>query len=154
LFQSMIYLTMIGGLAAVYAIGVGNVGALGAVLLIMVRAGTYGQQIQSAHQGIIQSLPFVERIRTATEGYEANRRVSEDRPLDEVTSLSFAGVSYSYRDGRPVLSDITFHTTRGDAIGIVGPSGAGKSTLVQILLRLRDPNRGTYLINGLPAELF
>ena len=36
----------------------------------------------------------------------------------------------------------------GDHIGIIGPSGAGKSTLAQILLRLRSPSSGTYVING------
>jgi ABC-type multidrug transport system fused ATPase/permease subunit len=43
---------------------------------------------------------------------------------------------------------------RGEAVGIVGPSGAGKSTLIQILLQLRTPTVGHYLINGEPAEDF
>jgi ABC-type multidrug transport system fused ATPase/permease subunit len=36
-------------------------------------------------------------------------------------------------------------------VGIVGPSGGGKSTLVQVLLGLRSPQRGDYLVNGRPA---
>ena len=36
--------------------------------------------------------------------------------------------------------------------GVVGPSGAGKSTLVQILLNLRMPDEGRYLINGVPVQ--
>jgi ATP-binding cassette, subfamily B, bacterial len=40
----------------------------------------------------------------------------------------------------------------GETVGIVGPSGAGKSTLVQILLRLREPTTGVYLVNGVPAS--
>ena len=42
----------------------------------------------------------------------------------------------------------------GESIGVVGPSGAGKSTLVQLLLRLREPAGGAYLVNGLPASSF
>ena len=40
----------------------------------------------------------------------------------------------------------------GEAIGIVGPTGAGKSTLVQILLGLRDPTSGRYLVDGEPVQ--
>jgi ATP-binding cassette subfamily B protein len=39
----------------------------------------------------------------------------------------------------------------GETVGIIGPSGAGKSTLVQLLLRLRTPSTGRYLLNGIPA---
>jgi ABC-type multidrug transport system fused ATPase/permease subunit len=53
-----------------------------------------------------------------------------------------------------VLSDVEFEVFAGEAIGIVGPSGVGKSTLVQILLGLRAPQSGRYLINGLPAGHF
>jgi ABC-type multidrug transport system fused ATPase/permease subunit len=51
-----------------------------------------------------------------------------------------------------VLSDISFVVAAGESVGIVGPSGAGKSTLIQILLRLRTPCNGRYLVNGLPSE--
>ena len=37
---------------------------------------------------------------------------------------------------------------------MVGPSGAGKSTIVQILLRLRDPVSGRYVVNGRDAADF
>ena len=56
--------------------------------------------------------------------------------------------------GQPVLSDISFEVDRGEAVGVVGPSGAGKLTLVQILLQLRTPETGRYLVNGVPAEQF
>jgi ATP-binding cassette subfamily B protein len=38
-----------------------------------------------------------------------------------------------------------------EVVGIIGPSGAGKSTLIQILLRLRAPDSGEYIVNGVPA---
>jgi ATP-binding cassette subfamily B protein len=37
---------------------------------------------------------------------------------------------------------------------VIGPSGAGKSTLVQILLRLRAPLGGRYIVNGESAERY
>jgi ATP-binding cassette subfamily B protein len=53
-----------------------------------------------------------------------------------------------------VLRDVSFETAGAQAIGIIGPSGAGKSTLVQILLQLRTPVEGRYLINGESGEQF
>ena len=65
-----------------------------------------------------------------------------------------SSTSYSYRERgqAPALSDITFEVKAGETIGIIGPSGAGKSTLAQLLLRLREPDTGQYLVNGVPAH--
>jgi ABC-type multidrug transport system fused ATPase/permease subunit len=53
-----------------------------------------------------------------------------------------------------VLFDVTFSVNAGESIGTVGPTAAGKSTLVQLLLRLRDPDSGAYLVNGAMASTF
>jgi ABC-type multidrug transport system fused ATPase/permease subunit len=73
------------------------------------------------------------------------------RALDEVGALTFSHVSFAYDGREDALTDIDFHVTGGETVGIIGPSGAGKSTLVQILLGLRRPTSGEYLVNGLPA---
>ena len=65
-----------------------------------------------------------------------------------VQTLALEDVSYAYRADRPVLSEISFEVERGEVVGIIGPTGAGKSTLIQILLRLRAPQQGSYLVNG------
>jgi ABC-type multidrug transport system fused ATPase/permease subunit len=72
--------------------------------------------------------------------------------LDTVRTLAFDDVSFAYDREQPALSDIEFDVTAGEAIGIIGPSGAGKSTLIQILLGLRVPGQGRYLVNGVPAD--
>jgi ABC-type multidrug transport system fused ATPase/permease subunit len=154
LYQSLIYLTLIAGLGGLYATGVGNVAALGAVILIMVRAGSYGQQVQGSYQIVLQALPFAERLVEAERIYEEARDPDGGRPLPRIEAISFENVSYSYAPGAPVLDGIDFTALSGEAIGVVGPSGAGKSTLVQLLLRLRAPDRGTYAINGVPAQEF
>jgi ABC-type multidrug transport system fused ATPase/permease subunit len=78
--------------------------------------------------------------------------ITGEQRLEKVRTLAFESVSFSYTAGRPVLSDISFDVRAGEGIGIVGPSGAGKSTLVQILLRLRIPEEGRYLVNGVSAD--
>jgi ATP-binding cassette subfamily B protein len=153
LFQSLIYVLFVVGLLGVYASGVGHTAALGAVFLLLVRAAQYGQQSQASYQGLSQSLPFIERTQEAARRYERSAPAPGKIALAAVEKLTFEGVGYAYRSDHPVLSGVSFEVGRGESVGIVGPSGAGKSTLVQILLRLRAPGRGRYLVNGLPAGM-
>jgi ABC-type multidrug transport system fused ATPase/permease subunit len=155
LYQSVIYLLMVGGIAGLYYIaGRGHAGSLGGVVLLLVRAGTAGQLVQGAYQGLAQSLPFIERTQNTAQRYADSAPATGDLPLTRVDALAFEDVSYSYKAGQPVLSDISFEVSSGEVIGIIGPSGAGKSTLVQLLLQLRMPDEGRYLVNGTSADRF
>jgi ABC-type multidrug transport system fused ATPase/permease subunit len=154
IYQSLIYLLVIAALAVLYLTGAGHVTSLGAVVLLLIRASSYGQQAQGAYQAVRQALPYIERVQERQRYYEASPMRSGTTPLDEVRSLAFESVSFEYEAERPVLSDVSFAVDARETIGIVGPTGAGKSTLVQILLRLRGPSSGRYLVNGTPAEQF
>ena len=155
LYQSAIYLILIAGLAAVYSRGgAAHFASLGAVILLIVRAGTYGQAMQGSYQGLRQSLPFIERLQNVQKRYASSHRPDGGAPLPAVQTIAFESVSFAYKADRPVLKDITFEVSDGESIGVVGPSGAGKSTLVQILLQLRDPDSGHYLVNGLDASQY
>jgi ABC-type multidrug transport system fused ATPase/permease subunit len=151
-FQGLIYLTIIAGLAVLYFIGSSEVASLGGVVLLLVRAGANGQQIQGSYQYVRQIQPFLERLQQTKRLYDESRVTRGTRPVPTVRTLTFENVSYAYRPSHPALRDISFEVDGGEAIGIVGPSGAGKSTLVQILLQLRRPDSGRYLVNGVPAE--
>jgi ABC-type multidrug transport system fused ATPase/permease subunit len=154
IYQSLVYLLLVLALIGLYATGTGHIAALGAVVLLLVRSGAYGQQIQSGVQSLRQSQPYVERLQEAERRYRASSPRGGTRSLESVRTLTFADVSYTYGRDQPALSDIVFDVGAGQAVGIVGPSGAGKSTLVQILLGLRTPDSGSYLVNGVPAEEF
>ena len=153
LYQSGVYLMLMAGLALIYAFDRSGLAALGAVVLLLVRAGTYGNQAQTAYQVVKQSVPFVNRVLTAIERYEAAATPEGSKPFEALETLAFQGVSYSYGKRSEALSDFTFDVQAGETIGIIGPSGAGKSTLAQLLLRLREPDAGEYLVNGAPASL-
>jgi ATP-binding cassette subfamily B protein len=154
LYQSLIYLLLIVALAALYIVGAGHAASLGAVVLLDMRAAQNGQSIQSAYQGLQLSLPFIDRLHGSVERYEASRPVHGEEELSGVHSLAFENVSFAYNPGRPVLTDVSFHVDEGEAIGVVGPSGAGKSTLIQLLLQLRVPLEGRYLVNDVPVQQF
>jgi ABC-type multidrug transport system fused ATPase/permease subunit len=70
--------------------------------------------------------------------------------------VSFEQVAFSYpsRADVKVLKDITLAAKNGAQIAIVGPSGAGKSTLASLLLRFYEPESGTILFDGRPANTF
>jgi ABC-type multidrug transport system fused ATPase/permease subunit len=152
LYQSAVYLLLSGGLAIIYVTDRNGLASLGGVILLLVRAGTYGNQAQSSYQVMRQASPFIERLQQATQRYDEAAIGTGSESLDAVDVLSFRNVSYSYDDRSQVLSDITFEVGAREAIGISGPSGAGKSTLAQLLLRLRRPDAGEYLINGVSAQ--
>jgi len=152
IYQSSIYLLVIGALAGLYAADVGHVAALGAVVLLLVRAGTYGQQVQVTYQSVRQALPYLDRVKEAQRRYLESAPPAGTRRLERFRALAFDDVGFAYEPDRPTLSGVGFEVVSGEAIGIVGPSGAGKSTIVQILLGLRPPSSGRYLINGAAVE--
>jgi ATP-binding cassette subfamily B protein len=153
-YQSLIYLLVVGGIAGLVAAGRTHAGSLAAVVLVLLRAGTAGQLVQGAYQGLAQSLPFIERTQEAIERYEESAPIYGSEPLARVNEVSFQQVTFGYDAERPVLSEISFDVAGGEVIGIIGPSGAGKSTLVQLLLQLREPDSGKYAINGLAADQY
>ncbi len=155
MYQSLIFLLTVGFLAGLYYLaGRSHAGSLGGVVLVLVRAGTAGQLLQGAYQGLQQSIPFIERTQDAAERYAESAPVDGELALPRVESIAFADVSYSYNPGQPVLSNITFEVKGGEVTGIIGPSGAGKSTVVQLLLQLRAPEQGEYLVNGVPVSQY
>jgi len=153
-YQSLVILFIVGGLGGLYLVGGGALASLGAVVLMLVRASAYGQQFQGAYLTFIQMLPYLERLESAVSRYHAAAPPDGGRPLPAIRTLSFDQVTFSYVQGTSVLCNIGFQVEAGETVGIIGPTGAGKSTVSQLLLRLREPDTGDYLINGKPASTF
>ncbi len=57
-------------------------------------------------------------------------------------ALSFHHLSFSWPDGRPVFSELTFATPTGLS-GVVGRNGIGKSTLLRLATGALTPTAGT-----------
>ncbi|MHB8233574.1 MAG: ATP-binding cassette domain-containing protein, partial [Solirubrobacteraceae bacterium] len=153
-YQSLIYLLLVAGIWVLHLIGGSHAGSLTGVVLLLLRAGMTGQVVQGSYQTLVQSLPFVERAQQTLASFRDSTEEDGGQPLSSIQTVRFDRVSFAYNPETPVLSDINFSVESGEAIGVVGPSGAGKSTLVQLLLRLRRPVEGHYLINEVPAESF
>ncbi len=69
-------------------------------------------------------------------------------------SVQFQDIHFSYpsRSEVPVLKGLNLSADAGKQVAIVGPSGAGKSTIAALLLRFYNPNSGTILFDGKPAD--
>lgn len=63
-------------------------------------------------------------------------------------SISLSGISFSYQDGRTVLTGASISAAPGDLIALTGPSGEGKTTILRALLGLVRPESGTAELIG------
>ncbi|MER7168388.1 ABC transporter ATP-binding protein [Micromonospora sp. NPDC000207] len=69
-------------------------------------------------------------------------------PLD----VRFAGVSFAYPGGRPVLHDVEVEIAAKSRVAVVGETGSGKTTFAKLLTRLMDPTAGEVLLSGVPLR--
>ena len=66
----------------------------------------------------------------------------------EVREIRFEAVEFEYREGRPVVRDLSVEAPGGHVVALVGRSGAGKTTVTDLVARFHDPARGRILLNG------
>jgi ABC-type multidrug transport system fused ATPase/permease subunit len=66
--------------------------------------------------------------------------------------IRYENVSFSYAEGLPALSHISFHAPPGTTIALVGATGAGKSTLVNLLVRFYEFSSGEIYVDGRPIR--
>lgn len=69
-------------------------------------------------------------------------------------SIDFEQVNFSYskREDKLCLKDITVHIDSGDVVGIIGPTGSGKTSLIQLIPRLYDVFSGTVKVGGIDVR--
>ena len=67
--------------------------------------------------------------------------------------LSLHHIRKSFRDGVPVLHDISLQVEAGTMVCILGPSGCGKTTLLRLVAGFEEPDAGEiYLIKRLVSR--
>jgi energy-coupling factor transport system ATP-binding protein len=69
-------------------------------------------------------------------------------------SLRVSGFSARYKRGEPVLRDVSFEASPGEAVAVLGGNGTGKTTLARALCGLHRKVSGEITLNGakLPAK--
>ena len=62
--------------------------------------------------------------------------------FDEAPEIEFRDVSFGYKNGGKVFSEVNLTVAPGEFAAFVGPSGGGKTTLLRLLLGLVKPQSG------------
>lgn len=75
--------------------------------------------------------------------------------FDEAPEIEFRDVSFGYKNGGKVFSEVNLTVAPGEFAAFVGPSGGGKTTLLRLLLGLVKPQSGkaTLSAKGKTAEI-
>lgn len=151
IYQSVAFAFVIGAVGFVASRGSHNVGALGAVLLLLLRSVNYGSNTQSGIQGIRSSQGFVDDFIHEVDRLDAATEHNRPVQVPESYGLHFDHARYSYDGAHVVLHDVSFAVPAGAIVGIAGPSGSGKTTISQLALGLREPISGGVYIGEVPA---
>jgi ATP-binding cassette, subfamily B, bacterial len=63
--------------------------------------------------------------------------------------VELEGVTFRYPGAeQAALEDVSLRVEPGELVAVVGASGAGKSTIASLLIRFRDPDRGSVRLDG------
>ena len=100
----------------------------------------------------IASLDRIEEVLNEPEGI-----ADPEHPEDLSHSsghICFREVTFAYKDGHPVLRNVSIDIPAGSTTALVGPSGAGKSTFVNLVPRFYECSQGTILLDGKDIRSF
>ena len=139
------YMAVVLGITAMWYFEMGNLAAIGAVMLLMLRSLSYAQQLLTVSGQFASAMPFLDDFNTILTRYQSAAAHRGSVVPARCTPLQLEDVSFSYDGDKPALTGLSATISAGELIGIIGPSGAGKSTLAQLLLGLRDPDSGRIL---------
>ena len=68
--------------------------------------------------------------------------------------IAFEDVSFSYKEGVPVLKGVSFSLKEGESLAIVGRTGSGKTTIINLINRMYQHQSGAILLDGIPVEAY
>lgn len=69
--------------------------------------------------------------------------------MNDGYDIQFDHVSFAYKDGEQVLSDVSFTAKQGEVTALIGPSGSGKTTVTRLAARFWDNDTGSITVGGM-----
>ena len=91
-------------------------------------------------------------VRSSEFGTLCRTRITPNSKLKTPNCVEFRHVTFAYREGEPVLKDISLSVPRGKTVALVGASGSGKSTIADLICRFYDVSDGEILFDGTPIN--
>jgi subfamily B ATP-binding cassette protein MsbA len=106
-------------------------------------------QISSIATQLSEAFAGLDRIREIRRLATEDEQDREREPLRSIQGeVRFESVGFFYREGIPVLKDVSFVAPAGTTTALVGSSGSGKSTLISLVLTFNRPKAGRVLVDG------
>ena len=108
------------------------------------------KDLSKAGYTIQKGMASMERINKILSASNHIKEIENAKVIDGLhEGIRLEHVSFSYSEGREVLTDINLEIPKGQTIALVGQSGSGKSTLVDLIPRYHDVQTGEILIDGM-----
>ena len=81
-------------------------------------------------------------------GKKISLNIERSEPKNTADRLVVKNISYTGRDGVPLLNDISFEARSGEILGIAGIAGSGQRELLETIAGLIHPSSGEILYNN------
>ena len=131
---------------------VASIATVGTVVAFL----TYSQQLR---RPINELASLFNTIQAALAGAERVFAILEEKsefaddmaqPLSTIKGkVAFDDVTFSYKQGVPVLKHVSLTAEPGQTVALVGPTGAGKTTIINLLSRFYDVDSGCISVDDL-----
>jgi len=151
IYQTLALAFVVAAFAVIASHAGNNLGAIAAVLLLMLRSLSYGSGVQSSIQMVRSYGGFLDAINQELDRFSQNPHESGSGESPTSFDVKVDSVLFSYDSRGVVLDNVSFHVPDGQMLGIIGRSGSGKTTLSQILLGLLEPEAGNVLVGDVNA---
>ena len=142
-------------------LGIGTVAVVGSVLLLngQITVLTFFMfllvvtRMYEPLQISLQNLSAIISADTNCKRMDEILSYEEQEGSEELTNdgydIQFDHVSFAYKDGEQVLSDVSFMAKRGEVTALIGPSGGGKTTVTRLAARFWDNDTGSITVGGM-----
>lgn len=116
----------------------------------------FSSQVFSAVRGILDESLDIQENEIILRRYFDFSKAGQPEPksihqkikIDQIESIEFQQVGFSYLPHKPIFSDLNIKIFKGEKIHMEGRNGTGKSTFCKVLSLLYPPESGEIFLNG------
>ena len=128
-------------------------GALIAFLVYAVNLSNPIKRLSRVYANIQRALAAAERVFSVLDTEPEIQNIPGATELPSIQGeVAFHDITFEYKPGEPVLSNISLTAKPGQMVAIVGPSGAGKTTIANLIPRFYEPTKGYISIDGIDIK--